>query len=275
MKKKSMKDYALEYAESGFAISPLKYKTKDVFLSKHGFNDATTDLKQVNEWWTLHPNANIIIATGSKSNLLIIDLDTDKDAGVSGYETLREWEIENGELPETVTAISGGGGYHLYYKYNPEKNIKSTTGLFFKQSGIDIRCEGGAIIAPPSLHPNGNRYVFECNSWEVGYQEATDLVYKFISEGMKNKEDLSRRSYKSNSTGNRFVLPEIIHEGERDITMYRFACSCLARGLDETKTYNLMMRVNLENCQPPMPDKQIETKLKSALKTRRKQGVTR
>ena len=75
-----------------------------------------------------------------------MDLDIDEDRGLDGYHTLREWENENGKFPETWTAITGRGGYHLYYRWSSE--VKNRARII---DGVDIRGEGGYVVAPPSI----------------------------------------------------------------------------------------------------------------------------
>lgn len=121
--------------------------------TSHGLDDATIDPEIITDWWTQWPNANIGINCG-KSGLLVIDLDEYK-------ENYKGHDLDLDE--ETITAITGGGGTHLFYK--------SEAGDFFGNSnkklpsGIDIRGAGGYVIVAPSLHISGQRY-----QWEVGYE---------------------------------------------------------------------------------------------------------
>ena len=143
----SMYDAAIEYAKKGFAVFPLKYRDK-VPLTRNGCKDATTDAAQIKAWWQKYPNANIGLATGSVSqNVFVIDLDIDEDRGIDGYHSLEDWQREHGDFPETWTAITGRGGYHLYYRGNGK--IKNRAGII---DGVDIRGNGGYVVAPPSIH---------------------------------------------------------------------------------------------------------------------------
>lgn len=136
----SMYDAAIEYAKKGFAVFPLKYRDK-VPLTRNGCKDATTDAAQIKAWWQKYPNANIGLATGSVSqNVFVIDLDIDEDRGIDGYHSLEDWQREHGDFPETWTAITGRGGYHLYYRGNGR--IKNRAGII---DGVDIRGNGGYL----------------------------------------------------------------------------------------------------------------------------------
>lgn len=145
---KSMKEWALYYAELGLAVFPLAYRNK-VPAIEGGCKAATTEKSKIERWWNQNPRYNIGIATGNKSNgLVVIDLDVDKNKGIDGYEVLRDWQNKHGELPETWQSITGRGGYHYFYKDTITHSNK--VGLY---EGVDIRGEGGYIVAPPSVHP--------------------------------------------------------------------------------------------------------------------------
>jgi len=113
---------------------------------------ASVDVEQVGRWWQAWPDANIGIAAG-KSGLVVLDADLYKDGG-------GRWSHDWGE---TVTSQTGGGGEHLIYKH-PEIDTKLGNSKQGLPAYIDVRGWGGMFVAPPSLHPSGNRY-----EWESGY----------------------------------------------------------------------------------------------------------
>lgn len=144
---------ALWYARHGWAVFPLRPRTKEPF-ARIGVYAATCDTNQVIDWWRLNPTANIGLHCGG-SNLLAIDLDTYKDRYAGDGILGREDE-------ETITNLTGNGGTHLLYSLEDGKRYGNATGNL--PTGIDIRGWGGYILLPPSIHPNGNRY-----QWEMGY----------------------------------------------------------------------------------------------------------
>jgi putative DNA primase/helicase len=114
-------------------------------------DESTTDQDTIRRWWQRWPTANIGIDCG-KSGLLILDADTYKES-FEGEKLLTRAD------EETVTTLTGGGGVHLWYKRPESKDWgNAKKGL---PDGIDIRGDGGYIVAPPSLHKSGNRYAFE------------------------------------------------------------------------------------------------------------------
>ena len=82
-------------------------------MTPHGVNDATTDRNRINTWWTENPNANIGIATGSEAEILVLDIDPRN----KGKETLARPHKELGPLPDTVTALTGGGEFTENFAY--------------------------------------------------------------------------------------------------------------------------------------------------------------
>ena len=94
-KEPDFKEWALKYAALGFAVFPLKPHTK-VPATPDGFKSATTDVEKIKSWWSAAPY-NIGIATGAESgNLLVIDLDVDKDKGKDGKRASTQWLKEFG-----------------------------------------------------------------------------------------------------------------------------------------------------------------------------------
>jgi putative DNA primase/helicase len=122
-------------------------------MTPHGVKDATTDRDQIKSWWTESPDANIGIATGSDSGILVLDIDPRN----GGTENLKRLKKELGPLPDTVTALTGGGGRHLVFQHPLFPVRKDTTGKVLGP-GIDILSDGCIVIAPPSVHASGNRY---------------------------------------------------------------------------------------------------------------------
>ena len=238
---------AVEYINMGLAVFPVAYKGKHP-LTKNGCKDATTDAAIVKGWWQQWPNANIGIATGSKSGgLFVIDLDADDDKGINGYQTLRDWERENGDLPETIQSITGRGGYHLFYR-----GTKLIGNRAKVMEGIDVRGEGGYIIAPPSIHPNGKAYEWEQSPDEFAIASANDLVYRLIEYRQETSAE--------------FTVPEKVPAGERNQTMFRYACSLQSKGLSDEAILAAIKIENEKRCNPPLPEKELEKTIQSALK---------
>lgn len=216
---KNMKEWALHYAEMGLAVFPLACRDK-VPAVVDGCKAATTERTTIERWWDKNPQYNIGIATGNKSSgLVVIDLDVDKNKGIDGYDVLRDWQNKHGKLPETWQSITGRGGYHYFYK---DAIVHSNrVGLY---EGVDIRGEGGYIVAPPSVHPNGNIYEWEQGPEEYEIAQVDNIVNDFL-KGEKQRRD---SEHKTN-----FKVPELIPEGKRVDTIVRLIASLRTKGLDD------------------------------------------
>jgi hypothetical protein len=134
---------ALGYLDNGFYVFPLKPKSKAP-LTPSGFKDASNDPEKIRTWWGQYPNANIGIATGEISNLLVVDVDG---------EYPNDWP----PMPETLR-VKTAKGWHFYFKYPAGQSIKSRVKI--DGHDVDVRANGGYIVAPPSIHPDGGRYEF-------------------------------------------------------------------------------------------------------------------
>ena len=123
---------------------------------KNWSDEATTDVAKITGWWNQTPLANIGIPMGEKSGLVALDVDTRHD----GDKSLTDLVAEYGALPKTITATTGSGGKHYIFKYTEELALKNVVGF---RDGLDVRTQGGLIIAAPSMHQSGNRY-----AWDTG-----------------------------------------------------------------------------------------------------------
>ena len=156
-------DYALLYAARGWPVLPTHTMLEHGGCScgqvhcktpgkhprtPHGVADATTDAAQIRAWWRAWPDTNVAIACGQVSGLLIIDVDPRN----GGDLTLEELEAQYGPIPRDAVVETGGGGLHIYLRH-PGHAVAGKLG-----PGIDVKSDGGYVIAPPSTHVLGPHY---------------------------------------------------------------------------------------------------------------------
>lgn len=134
---------AESYAGRGLRVAPLNPYLKTPVINKWQL-EATTNLNQIRSWFN-HGNKNVAIVTGAG----VVVVDVDAKNGVDGYATLKELEKQHGPLPSTDQVKTPSGGTHLYYKYPETHIIKNSVSKL--GAGIDIRAEGGYVVAPPSM----------------------------------------------------------------------------------------------------------------------------
>jgi P4 family phage/plasmid primase-like protien len=167
---------ALAYAARGWPILPLHTALKDGCSCRkpdcstigkhpryhatdlrHGLKDASTDEALIRRWWSRWRHANIGIVTGKTSGLVVIDIDPRN----GGDLTAEDLETEHGKFPETVENLTGGGGRQLFYQHpGGDRRVSAHT----LGPGVDIKADGGYVVAPPSRHASGRRYEWEVSS---------------------------------------------------------------------------------------------------------------
>lgn len=140
---------AQRLARAGCHVFPVKARAK-VPLTEHGVDAATRDLERIAAWWQRWPAANVGVACGP-SGLLVVDLD-----GADGLESWQELRAEHPDTPRTLTARTGGAGWHLYFLAPADHRLGNTAGKIAPK--IDTRGAGGYVLAPPSMHPSGTAY---------------------------------------------------------------------------------------------------------------------
>ena len=251
---------AVWYCEHGYGIIPLHPRSKAPAM-KLGLNDWFSDPKDAIDLWTKFPDLNIAIVCGTPSHgLLVLDIDVDEEKDKDGYATLSAWEKAHGELPATAVAITGKGGMHYIYRTD-RTNIHPSVN---EELGVDIRCDGAYIVAPPSIHPNGNRYEWQDHPDDVPIAVATGAVYDFIDHVQRNGgQDETKKE------NGKFKLPDRIKEGERDKTLFRYASHLRAIGRSDEEILNAVAGANFTRCDPPMDSKDIERIVRSACKYER------
>jgi hypothetical protein len=157
---------ALSYAtERGWDVFPAdisfdkktgRFNKKSHKSAKHsgGANwGKTRDPKQIRNDFKRWPQANIGIPTGADNKIWVLEIDTPKGHNVDGEASLRALEAKHEPLPQTLMAESPSGSRHRYFNWPKGVVIKNSTSSI--DPGIDVRGEGGMVIAPPSVRADG------------------------------------------------------------------------------------------------------------------------
>lgn len=242
---------ALEYAAIGWHVFPLKPRGKSPAF-KGWQAAATTDPATIRQWWSDNPQYNVGIKTGG--GLCVVDVDDKPYNEVQGSDMLRAWELEHGDISETVTCCTPTGGVHYYYDIGTA-SVKSCKSA---EICIDLRSEGGLIVAPPSIHPDtGTAYVWDVSPMEMKPAQAQANDRAFIQYVWDSRDHSDR-------DGQGFSAPEVVHKGARDRTLYEMACSMWAKSLPESTIRAALLDYNANYCVPPLPSSIVEQKLRSA-----------
>jgi Bifunctional DNA primase/polymerase, N-terminal/Primase C terminal 2 (PriCT-2) len=160
---KSLRDTALDYVERlGWSVFPAKFAGKKKFGCTSAENSngnpwgSTRDPDEIRAYWRRWPNAAIGLPTGAVNGLFVVETDTIDGHGVDGRESLIQLVVQHGDLPWTRMAESPTGSVHRYFKIPQGVAIPCSASKL--GSGIDVRGDGGFVIAPPSVRPGRGAY---------------------------------------------------------------------------------------------------------------------
>jgi len=246
-----MHDAALQLAGKGLAVFPCQPRGKEPACDT-GLHAATTDVERINRWWHAFPDLNIGIATGTASGIFVLDID-----GEDGEGSLLKLETEHGALPATVEAITGKGR-HCYFRTGKHKIWNSVGQLGI---GLDVRGDGGYVVAPPSIHPSGRPYAWSVDTAR-DFADAPDwLITKISTVKTNGKAGKPLEHWHT-------VLTEPIRNGQRNATLASIAGKLLHSGLkDGFLLYDLVMCVNIARCEQPLSAGEVETIVISVIRT--------
>lgn len=247
----SLLDAALGYAARGWHVFPCHTPTAAGCScrqspcsnvgkhprTQHGLNDATTDEATIQRWWRQWRNANVAIRTGAVSGLVVLDTDSYKGGDESRSELERAYQA----LPETVQQLTGGGGLQDFFAH-PGTHVSN--GVEILGAGLDIRGDGGYVIAPPSLHASGRRY-----AWELSHHPEELALAPMPRWLLALCQATPRRDTVS--------AGEPIAQGKRNHTLFQIGCSLRARGLSEAAILGALAVINTTQCQPPLTDIEV------------------
>jgi Bifunctional DNA primase/polymerase, N-terminal/Primase C terminal 1 (PriCT-1) len=229
---------ALTYA-ARWAVFPLAGK---VPRTPHGLKDATTSAEQIREWWQRWPGAGAGIRTGRESGLIVLDVDHQH----GGDDTLHELEQMHGELPLTPRVITGGGGEHHYFRH-PGGVVRNSAGAV--GPGLDVRGDGGYVVAPPSPHPSGRRY-----EWDVPPDEAELTA---APRWLLDKLTQHRNGHARPVSEWRRLAAAGVGAGERNERTAQLAGHLLVRNIDPFVALELVVAWDAQRNRPPLGREEV------------------
>jgi hypothetical protein len=235
------------------AGDPAKHALGKHPIAKGWQKSASSDPDVVRDARRAKPNANVGLAMGGAERLIAVDVDGEK--GRASWAAL---EAEHGRAPVTLTSQSGraDGGEHRLYRVSAEhdlRRLKNRSG--YKHEGIDIRVDGGQIVAPPSMHASGARY-----RWSVRAPIAEMPAWLFealatpLAERREPPSVPASTEPRGSSASTARYLEAVVRNAVRDIASAAegtrnnvlFAKSCtvfeyhLGEGLDVARVRNLL-----------------------------------
>ena len=248
-----MLDEALKYHAQGLVVIPLCWDVDGRCVYGRGAHEVphkvgkvplianwqqlspqTTDT--IRKYWTQYPEANIGLST---NGLVVLDFDV-KDAGV---DVSLPSIVKQYGLPGTRRVRTGSGGEHWYFKNTSGKPIGN--GPLKGYPGIDIKGNGGQVVAPPSLHVNGRRYEVSTGlPIAPAPQKLIDIITSPGTKAYKHEGD--------------------IPEGQRHTMLVRTAGKLRSEGQTSPEIGKALKTANKQRCKPSLPDTDIQDIVKQA-----------
>lgn len=273
---------ALQYAASGLAVFACHYPVINGVArcscghpecaspAKHpygrlapgGCNSASKDPAVLTRWFRGGPY-NIAIATGAVSGIVVLDVDPEH----GGDDSLKRLDAEHGALPPTWRVLTGGGGEHFYFCYPGRPVANSAGGI---APGLDIRGDGGYVIAAESRHICGRHY-----AWNVDFhpdEVPLDALPEWLCTAVAPRE----RS-QANIDWKAFAHT-IAPEGGRHNAIISLAGLLFYRMAPEAHLAGeLLYSWNLTHCNPPLPELEVRRMVEwaAARERDRRTGATR
>lgn len=231
----------------GWKVFPANPENKTPLI-KDWKNIASNKETVINRLFAPFPNAMVAVPTGPVNGITVIDFDIrDSYNGVSNF-------IQEGYMiPKTAGAKTPSGGFHLYFDSGDQSIPNSVSKLAI---GVDVRGDGGYVIAPPSQSIKGTY------KWETDWIDRKRSLAKIplainslmLNEKSSFKQNLRSKFHKISSVAEEIDNP--ISEGSRNNELTR-RCGYLFRKYSSDKVLEIMRHINQRCCNPPIEDREL------------------
>lgn len=266
---KPLLEAALEYLALGWSVFPAKGKKPLVRWGR--YQRALPTAEEVESWWSTWPDAQIALATGTVSGLIVLDLDgdeaTESTAGL--------------QFPKTPSARTGRG-QHFYFAHPGLDEGYEIRNFARRLPGVDLRGDGGYVIMPPSLHsidPDTELphfYEWDQDPRETALAKPPAWLLELVEDTPSATKGGRRRAPPPDDDGNPWYLRMLavgVDEGQRNDAIARLTGYFLAKGLDEEATLYTIETFNATKVRPPLPEDEVERTVRSIARAeRRKQS---
>ena len=242
--------WAKWYCKQGFGVIPIKNKRP--IIKWRQYQERQSTIEEIREWWGHTPNAQIGLVTGKHHNLTVVDLDSE--------DAISKLNEVAGDSFMTLIAATPRGGQHWYFRYTPD--FANKAGL---AEHIDIRNDGGYIVAPPSVNSNSKPYQWLKSDIKNINNDISIMPANIRKYLISLKLDKYSSGNKNLVTGNDVSGGLNFASGSRDQTLFHVA-NCLTKGgMLPNETEQLLTILATSVCNPPFPLPEAQAKVKSAL----------
>jgi putative DNA primase/helicase len=206
-----------------------------------GFHSASAEAEFVEREFA-SGSRGVGIRTGESSGLVVLDVDP-RNGGDASLERMLEM---NGPLPDTLTARTGSGGKHIYFRM-PGEEVRCHTNLG-GWSGIDLKAEGGYVVAPPSRLSLGGTY-----EWTT--PEGPDAPIADMPNWLLELVKVKAKPIAASSSPNR-AIGLSAEEGSRNTTIFKLARQLRDTGLSESTVAEMACQANA-SFSPPLDEAEV------------------
>jgi hypothetical protein len=237
---------ALRYAELGYRVFPCWPGSKKP-VTEHGFHDASTDAAQIEKWWSRHPTANIGIAA---EGMLVVDID--------GADN--PWPGD----PERAADLAGAGavaqtprgGRHYLFRRLADKNWKCSTGQL--ACGVDVRTDGGYIVAPPSEIKEGPYRWADTLELDDRLEQLPEPPPWLVAQLDRLATGTPPLAPRSPTAGQGVPDANPIPSGQRNATLAKLAGTMRRVGMGRVEIAAALHQTNRVRCVPPLAEREVD-----------------
>ena len=265
-------DTALVLAKCGMKVYPLTAGSKIPVQGSHGEHDATNDLDTIKKWFNYNPNFNLAINLQA-SGLAVIDLDYHGN-GINGVKNYSQYLMDHGntymDSLKTYTELTPRGGVHIFYKLNHDLGNKDIQLM----PGVEL-LTGKVVIAPSFIEKFNKGYIPQYQGYPTLNNDNVQSLPEWIVDLVKDAKQRTSNPatvYENYQPGQKRwtgrLLDELVHgtgKGERNNYLTQLTGKMFRVGADSKTVYNLLSFAN-SNCEPPLPDNEINSIFGSILK---------
>lgn len=228
-------DTAIAYRRRGFSVIPIQPRDKRPLISWEPYQTDPPTEKQIQEWFAKWPDANVAVVTGAVSDCVVIDLDSAQAADELKH-AITDYDLTN--VPRSRT----GKGWQLFFQH-PGVPVPNRAGVL---PNMDVRGDGGYVVAPASIHPNGKAY-----KWEVpltaSLPKLPGALFAMITAAVDP----------ASGPRERFNTAQVlagVPQGQRDQTLFKLACKLRSADVPREMAETLILEA-AKNCDPPFSER--------------------
>jgi len=238
------REHINEYVDRHWSVLPISQGKKSPAMQKWTpYTEKAASIEQLYGWFDTLTGAGIGVVTGKVSGIVVIDVESYCNAKIDDILAA---------YPTGLVAKTGGGGWHLYYRYPESGKVGNKVRLY---DGVDIRGEGGFIVLPPTRHKSGNDYTWYMKG------EPGEFPKPLIDRLQEERKDVPKKE-----TG--WVTDTLrgVGEGSRNHSCARLAGYFASKQMPEDVVKALLMEWNAKNI-PPLSQQELMRTVESVYRS--------